>query len=166
MECAKIKKQLAALTEGLLDKQTAQKVRSHLAACPDCAQELQAIEKAWDMIGGLEGEEPEAGYVSRFWTRLAQHEPWYQTWAKALQPVFSVRRLVPVAAVVVVLIVAGLLHLYPQSGPEPIVTPKVAQVPGARTNGQVSVELVENMDMLEELELLEDWEYVQALGNS
>jgi len=127
---------------------------------------LQAIENAWDMIGGLENEEPEAGYVSRFWTRLAQRKTWYQAWSKALQSVFSVKRLVPVAAVVAVLIIAGMLHLYPSSGPAPVVATRVAQAPGARTNGQVSVELVENMDILEEMELLEDWEYVGALGNS
>jgi len=166
MKCADIKNKLADLTEGLLDKTEAQAVRAHLAECPDCAQELQAIENTWDMIGALEAEEPEGGYVSRFWTRLAQRESRVQAWVQALQRTFSVKHLVPVAAVMVVLIIAGMLHLSPKSGLEPVGTPRVAQVPGARTTGQVSVELVENMDLLEELELLEDWEYVEALGNS
>ncbi len=169
MKCDEIKNKLADLTEGLLEEREARDIRAHLAGCADCAKELQAIENAWDMVGALDAEEPEPGYVSRFWIRLAHQEPWYRTWAKTLRPVFSIRILAPVASLAVVLIIAGMLHLAPTSAPRtavPAQGSQVAQVSGVRTTDQVSVELVENLDMLEDLDMLENWEYLEAMGRS
>lgn len=56
---------LSALLDGELAPAQAEGARAHLAACPDCAWELQAVSQARTLVRGLPAVDPPFGFYER-----------------------------------------------------------------------------------------------------
>ncbi len=63
------------LVDGVLDAEVAGRVRSHLAACADCAAEMEALGRVRRRLAGLPAEPLPPGFADRLGRRLALAEP-------------------------------------------------------------------------------------------
>ncbi len=68
---------LSALLDGELPRPQEEAARAHLAACPECAEELRAVRQARARVRGLPPVEPPFG----FYERMLQGAP---VWAPAV----------------------------------------------------------------------------------
>jgi predicted anti-sigma-YlaC factor YlaD len=67
MKCEEIQKKLSAYQDNELGQKETELVRRHLSECRACAEELRALNSAWDFLQTAEVTEP-APYL---WTRLS-----------------------------------------------------------------------------------------------
>lgn len=72
MRCDEMAERFSELVAGELSEGDAAALREHLAECPGCARETQALEALWDGLGRLADHEPPAGAGGRFAARLAE----------------------------------------------------------------------------------------------
>ncbi|CAB1074415.1 hypothetical protein D1AOALGA4SA_2234 [Olavius algarvensis Delta 1 endosymbiont] len=71
MDCSESKKLIPIYLDKGLAADEHQRVQSHLDTCAECRTEARAIQSAWEMIGELDGIQPDPNFQSRFWSRVA-----------------------------------------------------------------------------------------------
>jgi anti-sigma factor RsiW len=123
---------LSGLLDGELPEPEAQQARQHLAACPSCSQELQALSEARAWLRHLPSVEPPAAFRER----LLAGDPSLVEATRAVTPMTSRRRRAAVAALAgCAAAAAALLGLFP--APAPPAEPQVARLVEAHaTAGQ------------------------------
>ena len=75
MDIQKAKKLIPAFLDDALEPKELQAFREILAKSPELRKEVAAYKKTWALLDEVEDIEPDPGYISRFWTRVAQEEP-------------------------------------------------------------------------------------------
>lgn len=155
MNCDDIKNVLAHFLSGELNKAQSDEIRGHLISCVDCQKELDAYKEVWKLLDVCKDEEPDPGYIERFWKRMALRKPWWQrVWDKAL-PVMVHQRLASALIILVVVVVTGALSMRMINNQQ---TEKILTALSAE-----EIELVKNLDMIENLDLLEQMDMLEGL---
>jgi len=73
MTCDEVKDRLSAYLDGELDAATRAMIVAHLAACPSCRDELDALRSLWSTLDTWEAPKASPGFNERFWSRASQH---------------------------------------------------------------------------------------------
>jgi len=74
MKCEEIQKKLSALIDNELKEEEVSLIREHLKECQGCAEELRAINTAWDFMGTAEEMKPSPYFWTRLSATIAQQE--------------------------------------------------------------------------------------------
>ena len=152
MSC-EVREHLVAYVDGELPDGLRREVEEHLAGCPSCAQELAELEATRALLERWPVAEPSAEARSRAWDELqGRRQPTVApvagrpVWARAL-----LRYALPLAAAAAVLVV---------------VTVPWGAENGAAVPDELIAELpvLENLEMLEALDVLTEWDNLQALA--
>ena len=102
MECNQSRECLAAGLVGQLPADVQQQLDAHLAQCPACQREAEAVRQVWQTLGQLPPPEPSAQVRPRFYAMLAEFEaaaqraPWpvrLGHWLRPLVAAFPARQL-------------------------------------------------------------------------
>jgi hypothetical protein len=162
-ELNQIKNKIPDLLSGLLNEDEARELQKRIAEDPQARREFDLYRQSWDRLKEWRDVEPERGYVSRFWTRLAEEKNAPQKWGEGVWALFSSRQLVPVYAAVCLVVVVGVFTLRAMYGVD-------SESPVASLNEEEiefveQIDLVENLDVLEDLEWLDDLEIIESLDN-
>jgi len=168
MECREIKDFILMLIEGEPQDPRLNEVKAHLEVCPSCRKEAEALQKTWLLLGEWKDIAPSSGYVSEFWTKIAQKKPWPERIAEGLKKTLIQKRPAPVfigAGILMIVISLFALRNYFQGQ-------EAEQMVAALNEEEMEVfenmdiaenyELIENMDLLMELEIIENLEALQT----
>lgn len=74
MTCQKIKELFPEFLTGELDKETKERVQSHLASCDSCREELENLSAIWTKLGVIPKELPSSEVRTRFYTMLEAYK--------------------------------------------------------------------------------------------
>lgn len=155
MGCEDIRKDMASFLSGELSAPQNDEIREHLMRCEGCQKELDAYKETWNILDSWEGEDPDRGYVSRFWMRLASERSWQERLADILSSIFADKRFVPALSAVCILVVAGFFVLR---------TTQAHQTEVLLTALSIEeIEFVENLELAENFEFLEQMEMLEQL---
>ncbi|MFP4472946.1 MAG: anti-sigma factor family protein [Candidatus Omnitrophota bacterium] len=154
-DCQQIKARIPSFLSGELQPSQEQVLREHLLSCGECAQELDRYQQTWRLMAEWEDQDPEPGYVARFWRRRQPDKAW-KSW---LSPVFFRQKysaVLPIAATLAVLffisvVVWKLWFSVVQT--EKVLTTLTA----------AEIEMMENLQLAEDYELLKDLELLEQL---
>ena len=152
MSC-EIREHLVAYLDGELPEELHRRVEEHLAGCPSCAQELGGLKATGALLERWPAAEPSAEARTRTWQALhARERPTVvratgrPVWVRAL-----VRFGLPLAAAAAVIVAVVLPWQKGENGSAP--DELIAELP-----------VLENLEMLEALDVLTEWDNLQALA--
>lgn len=74
MKCEEIQKKLSALIDNELKEEEVSLIQEHLKECQGCAEELRAINTAWDFMETAEEMEPSPYFWARLSATIAQQD--------------------------------------------------------------------------------------------
>jgi Putative zinc-finger len=74
MECKDYREQFPLLLSNNLDPTQKSGVEDHLAECPECRQEFEAIRKIWDLMGEIPQPEPSGSLKTSFGSVLSNYK--------------------------------------------------------------------------------------------
>ncbi len=163
MDCKKIQDQMTVFLSGALYAPANALAHAHLMRCEACQKELEAYKRSWNALKDWEDEDPDPAYISRFWTRLAERKPWRERILESFKGAFGDRRLVPVLASFVFVVVVGsatLRYAWRVHQEEALMTALSAEEIDFIQN----IELVESMDLLEDLDIFEDMDVLKEFA--
>lgn len=105
--CASIQESLGAYLDAELSAAGSDAVRSHLAACPECAAAHRQLEKIQLTLGTMLAAEAARVEFAPFWRgverRIAAQRSWHEDLIERLQAVFTAPRLAWAVPAVIVL---------------------------------------------------------------
>jgi len=145
MNCNEVKTQLSAYLDGELGHQEAEQIRAHLKDCPDCAEEYRQLASTWDALLADEDIGPSPDFASRFWQKARVREEQRPAllrllkWAPAM------------AAGFLVAFLAGWLS----AG---------GMTPGDVSGASDEVAFLRDYEMVEKMDLLEDFPMLEVEG--
>ncbi len=162
MDCKDIQNQMPVFLSGGLNEQDNTLIHEHLIHCEACQRELESYKLSWNSLKDWEDEDPDPAYISRFWTRLEERIPWYQRVLEPFGVIFGDKRLIPVLASFVFVVIVGsatLRYSWQVHQEESLVTALSAEEIDFIQN----IELVEQLDVLEDLDMFEDMDVLKEL---
>jgi len=162
-ELEKLKARIPDLLSGMLDENEARDLQNRISQDPQARQEFELYKLSWDRLKDWKDEEPDRGYVSRFWKRVADEEPAPQNFRERVLALWSSRQLAPIYAAVSLILVIGFYMLRSIPGSDSL--PQVAALNDEDLEFVESIDLVENLGVLEDWELLDDMEIIESLDN-
>ncbi|NOR12936.1 MAG: hypothetical protein GQ545_06750 [Candidatus Aminicenantes bacterium] len=74
MTCQNIKELFPEFLTGELDRETQERVQSHLASCDSCREELENLSAIWTKLGVIPEEQPSDEVRTRFYTMLEAYK--------------------------------------------------------------------------------------------
>lgn len=155
MKCNKIKRLMPDFIEGQLIPKLRSEVLEHLKVCENCARENRLYEESWQLIGQWKDIDPEPGFKTRFWNRLASQTETPLRWPFANALLLPRPLAVVLATAALLIVIAG------------AILPKYLQSKSAEQLAlQISEEevvLVENIDLLENLEVIQDIDFLENM---
>lgn len=160
MDCKNIQDQMPLFLSGGLNKQDNDVVHDHLMRCEVCQKELEMYKLSWNALKDWEDEDPDPAYISRFWTRLAGRKSWRERVWEPLKGVLGDKRLVPVLASFLFVVIAGsatLRYAWRVHQEEALITALSAEEIDFIQN----IEMVECMDILEDMDMFEDMDVLK-----
>ena len=162
-ELNQIKKKIPDLLSGVLNETEARELQKRISEDPQLRKEFDLYRQSWDRLKDWRDVEPERGYVSRFWTRLAEEKSVPQKWGERVWALFSNRQLVPIYATACLVVLVGVYTFRSMYGLD-------SESPVASLNDEEiefveQIDLVENLDVLEDMEWLDDLEIIESLDN-
>ena len=150
-----IRQLLPLYIEGELEPALADQVKSAVNADAELQQHVRELQGSWEMLDQWDGVEPQANYVSKFWTRLSAEEKWYEPMIRFIQQ----PRLVPVfATAMIVILVSTAVIQYGQH------EQKLVQKQQVEEDIIQNLELVENYEIIEEIEFFEELDFIDEFG--
>jgi len=160
MNCEEIEKLLPDYLTDNVSAAERSEIAAHLSSCPGCQTEAAQQERTWGLLGKLSVIEPEPGYVSRFWTRLAQEKPWHlRAWDLAKERLLA-PRISPVYLALGVVLLVGYMTLSTTLGVK-----RSADEFSGLNNEQVEfledAELAENYELIQDLDVLIDLDMME-----
>lgn len=115
MTCDEAREQFSAWVDGALPSPEREQVAAHLAACPECARELDRFTHTVRLLSGVGRPRAPVGFVDRV-MEAVRREPWHR---RALRFILGPRPVqVPVSIGATAVIAALTVYLY-QHVPEP-----------------------------------------------
>jgi len=157
MDC-EIRQHLTAYLDGELSVPLRTKVAEHLGQCPRCARELEELRLTRSLLERWAVPDPAPEARARAWQALRRDGGGVPERVGAgpgwFRPV--VRYALPVAAVALVAVLATLFlktAFREREGPLAVPDEVIAELP-----------VLENLEMLEALDVLTEWENLQALA--
>lgn len=165
MECQEIKHLIPAYLNRELAEKELELIRSHLAGCEHCRRDCRAFEKSWAALEQWEDLEPEPGYVSRFWTRLAEKRPWYERFGLLLKEALLTKRLLPVYAASLVVVIVGFFVLRTSLTIHHDAV-NFATLPAEDIEFIESMDMAVNLDVLNDLDFLEDMDVIEQVESA
>jgi negative regulator of sigma E activity len=157
----KFRSLIPAYLDGELKGQEKEEFLKALSQSVDLQKELQSYQETWEMLCEVPDVQPDPGYVSRFWRKVAAERPfWQRIWDGPIN-LLSASRLIPVAMTACFILIA--IAVFSQSQKE---LSDLARLPL-----DVDIELLENLefyeqyDMMEEIDFLEDLEIIENMKN-
>ena len=163
MNCDAIKTLIPLYLDNELSAKELEQVKNHLAGCPVCAQECQAQQSVWQLLGEYEEIQPEPGFIGRFWTRVASQTTWQEKLLEKLNVgVWRQPWVYASLGLCLALIIGSLLfwqNQYPKS------SELLANVNEEELEMLENLELVENFDVIQDMEFYEDLEVIENLEN-
>ena len=140
--------------DGELSQAQQEMLHRHMETCPQCRERFQALQKTDAMIREMETPAPTADFDRTFWRKVADLEdrrtkhPWLRFFLTGWRPVLATGVAAGLAAVIFI-----------STGRDQGLTPEemfIAQ----------NVELLRNFDVIDQLDLLEQWDAVQTMKDS
>jgi anti-sigma factor RsiW len=141
--CENRKEEILEYLEGSRDDARTAELKAHLDRCDTCRATLAEYERSWEMLDHYPAPEASEDFVSR--TLAAVQED------RAAGGRLWIRRTAVAVAAGLILAVALFFALKPAAPGEESAADDLAQVE------QVEEELLENLDLLEDLEFLEEY---------
>lgn len=148
---------ISAFADGQLSERDRGRVERHLSTCERCREEYAAVCAVNRLLGDVDEIEPSSGFASGFWQKLAQTErpkpktiwPGWRQWG--FRPVWA-------AAAATVVIAFGLLF-YRQISQTPF------NASGSNTALLIAedMELYENFEIIQHMDMLEQWETLSSM---
>jgi hypothetical protein len=74
LKCSKIQKNLNGYLSGELSEREKEQIKSHLKECPECSQEVTALEDLNKKIDQLDELAPTPEFEARFWRKVEEAE--------------------------------------------------------------------------------------------
>ncbi len=155
MNCLYCNHQFDALLDGALDPSSSAAVRAHLDGCAACARQFHTLEKSWELLAAAKPIAPSTGFVERTLRRATAadapvpHLPWWLFWSRPRLQLAATSAFAALA-----LLVGGVWF-----NQQPV-------APNGNGNDVTLVEeeeLLENLPLLAELDLLEDFEDLELI---
>lgn len=161
MTCEAYRSRLLEYVDGDLTGGAQAEIEGHLAHCPGCREEVQALRETLALVARMPAPEPPETFWQQYLRELRQQV------APAPRPsrlrdwlTIPFLRPVPALAVGIALLLAVVLAW--QRGPE---GPPVPELTSLSVTQQLALsqdlDILGEMDLLEEIDLLEDWELIQ-----
>ncbi|GEM_PF-2697542 len=152
MDCHDIRKNLSDFLESELTQEQSAEIRTHLASCRPCTQEMKRHLATWKTLGKWKEIEPSPHFKQRFWSKIAEienqkrskawlHWDWRPAWR------------IPLGSAAAVLLVTLTWFLWPSAERE-------RQVAQSDKNNSL-VELVTSLDLIEDKEVLAEMDLLQ-----
>lgn len=160
-ELNQIKKKIPDLLSGVLNEDEARELQKRIAEDPQARREFDLYRQSWDQLKEWRDVEPERGYVSRFWTRLAEEKNVSKRFWDRILAFFSNRQLVPIYATVGLVVLVAVYTLRSMYGLDSV--SPVASLNEEEIEFVEQIDLVENFDVLQDLEWLDDFEIIESL---
>ncbi len=166
MNCAEIEKDLELFLTGKLSGERAGLVRSHLASCRQCASRLSAPDRIEALVALDETVEPSDSFAASFRARLETHRLWQGQekarhaglWRRLLG--WSLPKQLAAAGAVAALLALGvylgILRTYPPAPAATVTEINIAEI----------LPLLEDMAVITNLDLLEDFDAIQSLNET
>ncbi len=164
-KCVDIKKLLPLFLDNELQADEYKHVNDHVSSCVSCEKEIFLYQQSWKMLEMAENIEPQAGYMSRFWTELSTRKTWVQTIFEVVKGLLWSKRLVPVFATASVLLLVGIFSIrnyYNLSDSQTM----LASLSVSDLEMVEYVELAENLEIIENIDFYEDMELLENLDLS
>jgi anti-sigma factor RsiW len=142
---------LSAFLDGELDNARMQQIRSHLDSCAPCRERLAALVATDKMIQAADGIEPSADFERIFWRTVSELEqrPAPFAWKRWLQPGWRPAIAIGLAAG----ILFGIMML---TGPRQDMSLEEMFLAD-------NIEFLEEYDVIRHLDILENWDALEAM---
>jgi len=147
------KQELAAFADRELSARDTERISAHLNECEDCREELKRLRHTDRLLIELPAMPPSEDFDRSFWQKVDEIEEKKEDRLCSRLLVFGWRPYMAMASVG--LLVIGLLNYYPFPF-------SVEPNPEARLIAE-NLELYENMEIIDKLDLLENWETIMSL---
>lgn len=144
MKCEQIREKLSEYLDGLLDRDTSGFIQSHLASCPRCQAEVQAMAETKRVVAGLPVVEPPPGFSQRVMGRVREEAERPNLFRRLFLPI---RIKIPIHALALLLVGGIAVYLYQTHQPVQLVATKSipsAPEPMARQEQTLEKKLKEN----------------------
>lgn len=142
---------LSAFLDRALSPARMQRVRNHLDRCPACKSKLARLARTDAWLRDLPPVDTTPGFEAAFWSKVARlkeerrRPAWVERWLAGWRPML--------AAGLAAGMVAAIVMVLPNDR-----APRPEEVFMAE-----NMELLNDFDILQRLELLENWEAIQAM---
>jgi anti-sigma factor RsiW len=109
MKCEHVQEKLSEYLDGLLNRDTSGLIQSHLASCPSCQAEAQALAEAKRAVAGLPVIEPPSGFSQRVMGRVREEADRPSLFRRLFLPM---RIKIPIHALALLLVGGIAVYLY------------------------------------------------------
>jgi len=127
MKCEHVQEKLSEYLDGLLDRDTSGLIQSHLASCPHCQAEIQALTEAKRAVAGLPVIEPPSGFSQRVMGRVREEADRRNLFRRLFLPM---RIKIPIHALALILVGGIAVYLYQSHQPvQPVAMKSIPSAP-------------------------------------
>jgi anti-sigma factor RsiW len=127
MKCAEVEEKLSEYLEALLDRDTADAVRDHLAACARCREELRLLDETRQAVTALPSIDLPAGFTQRVMARVREEAERPNLFQRLFRP-FHIK--IPIHALALLIIGGIAVYLYQTHRPVvPVATESTPSLP-------------------------------------
>jgi len=127
MKCEHVQEKLSEYLDGLLDRDTSGLIQSHLASCPRCQAEGQALAEAKRAVAALPVIEPPSGFSQRVMGRVREEADRPNLFRRLFLPM---RIKIPIHALALFLVGGIAVYLYQTHQPvQPVETKSIPSAP-------------------------------------
>ncbi len=164
MDCQNIRKLIPTYLDQELDNEQTAMVKDHTSKCVACQKELNQYQKSWDMLDHLQEIEPDPHYMSRFWTKVSEEKPWYETILDNIRTGLFANKLIPALAVSCFLFVMSftVFQRYQSANMDQ----QILELSKEDYDVVSTLELVENLDIIEDIDLIEELDIIDSLDTT
>jgi anti-sigma factor RsiW len=168
MNCKLMETSLIPYMDGLLPDREHEEVDGHLRVCPDCSDRVRGFHRVSDLLETWQDIEPSASFDARLENRILASTTgasgWWQRIVSAI--LVPISRPVLAGAMMAVMLVAVVLVRYsPRTSGEALATEQPSVVVANLSDGD-DITLYKDLPVLENWEMLSDFDVLQELKTS
>jgi anti-sigma-K factor RskA len=166
MNCRELELVAIEYVEGVLPASARDALHAHLARCAPCAERVRGLSAVNNLLDGWEGMQPSASFDARLQQRISQQQAsqgWQRFADRYLRFPFA-RPALAGALLSVLLVAVALVRYYPGSSPVAVNQPSPAEAAAAPSADELA--LYQDLRVLENWELLSNFEVLQELNEA